>query len=142
TRVDEFEERSRGASYEEIAARGGGIQSTVNRTRAASVDELVATGHRYANWFLRGGTTTIEAKSGYGLSLEDELKILRAIKRLDEESRLNYVPTFLGAHDIPEEYKSRREAYVDLVVNEMLPRVAEEKLAEYCDVFCEANVFS
>ena len=141
-RADEFEQRAAGATYQEIAARGGGIKSTVRKTRDATLDELVEAGKRYASWFLRSGTTTIEAKSGYGLTLEDELKILRAIKRLDEESRLNYVPTFLGAHDIPEEYKSRREAYVDLVVNEMLPRVAEEKLAEYCDVFCEANVFS
>src|SRR6476659_3734709 len=109
TRVDEFEERSQGATYQEIAARGGGIQSTVNRTRAASVDDLVATGRRYADWFLRGGTTTIEAKSGYGLSLEDELKILRAIKRLDEQTALRYVPTFLGAHSIPPEYQARRD---------------------------------
>ncbi|HEY6660709.1 MAG TPA: imidazolonepropionase [Pyrinomonadaceae bacterium] len=142
TRVDEFEERSRGATYQEIAARGGGIQSTVNRTRAASIDELVATGRRYADWFLRGGTTTIEAKSGYGLSLEDELKILRAIKRLDEETPLRYVPTFLGAHSIPPEYRSRRDEYVSLIVDEMLPRVAREKLAEYCDVFCEEKVFT
>ena len=87
-------------------------------------------------------TTTVEAKSGYGLTLEDELKILRAIKLLDSERPLRYVPTFLGAHDIPPEYKSRRENYVSLLVNEMLPRVAAEKLAEYCDVFCEANVFT
>src|SRR6185503_3322214 len=87
TRVDEFEERSKGATYQEIAERGGGIQSTVNRTRAARVDELVTTGRRYAQWFLRGGTTTVEAKSGYGLSLEDELKILRAIRKLDEATR-------------------------------------------------------
>jgi len=142
TRVDEFEERSRGATYEEIAARGGGIQSTVNRTRAASVDELVAAGRRYAEWFLRGGTTTIEAKSGYGLSLEDELKILRAIKRLNDETPLRYVPTFLGAHSIPSEYRARRDEYVSLIVDEMLPRVAQQKLAEYCDVFCEQNVFT
>jgi len=142
TRVDEFEERSRGATYEEIAARGGGIQSTVNRTRAASVDELVATGRRYANWFLRGGTTTIEAKSGYGLSLEDELKILRAIKRLDDETPLRYVPTFLGAHSVPAEYRARRDEYVSLIVDEMLPQVAQQKLAEYCDVFCEEKVFT
>ena len=142
TRVDEFEERSRGATYEEIAARGGGIQSTVNRTRAASVDELVATGRRYANWFLRGGTTTIEAKSGYGLSLEDELKILRAIKRLDSETALRYVPTFLGAHSIPVEYRAGRKEYVSLIVDEMLPQVAQQKLAEYCDVFCEEKVFT
>jgi imidazolonepropionase len=142
TRVDEFEERSRGATYQEIAARGGGIQSTVNRTRAASVDELVATGRRYADWFLRGGTTTIEAKSGYGLSLEDELKILRAIKRLDRETPLRYVPTFLGGHSIPPEYRSRRDEYVSLIVDEMLPQVAQQKLAEYCDVFCEEKVFT
>ena len=142
TRVDEFEERSKGATYQEIAARGGGIQSTVNRSRAASLDELVATGRRYANWFLRGGTTTVEAKSGYGLSLEDELKILRAIKRLDEETPLRYVPTFLGAHSVPPEYRSRRDEYVSLIVDEMLPQVAQQKLAEYCDVFCEEKVFT
>lgn len=142
TRVDEFEERSKGATYQEIAARGGGIQSTVNRTRAASVDELVARGRRYAEWFLRGGTTTVEAKSGYGLSLEDELKMLRAIKRLNDETPLRYVPTFLGAHSVPPEYKSRREDYVSLLIEEMLPAVAQQKLAEYCDVFCEERVFT
>ena len=142
TRVDEFEERSQGATYQEISARGGGIQSTVNRTRAASLEELVTAGKRYANWFLRGGTTTVEAKSGYGLSLEDELKILRAIKRLNEETALRYVPTFLGAHSIPPEYKARREVYVSLIIDEMLPRVAGEQLAEYCDVFCEDKVFT
>lgn len=142
TRVDEFEERSAGATYQEIAARGGGIQSTVNRTRAASVDELVAVGRRYAKWFLRGGTTTVEAKSGYGLSLEDELKILRAIKQLDAETPLRYVPTFLGAHSVPPEYRSRRDDYVALIVDEMLPQVAREKLAEFCDVFCEEKVFT
>ena len=142
TRVDEFEERSRGATYQEIAARGGGIQSTVNRTRASGLNELIATCRRYADWFLSGGTTTIEAKSGYGLSLEDELKILRAIRKLDEETPLRYVPTFLGAHSVPPEYKSRRDEYVSLIVEEMLPRIAQEKLAEYCDVFCEEKVFT
>lgn len=142
TRVDEFEERSAGATYQEIAARGGGIQSTVNRTRAASVDDLVMTCRRYAQWFLRGGTTTVEAKSGYGLSLEDEIKILRAIKRLNDETPLRYVPTFLGAHSVPPEYRARRAEYVSLIIDEMLPRVAQEKLAEYCDVFCEENVFT
>lgn len=142
TRAGEFEERSKGATYQEIAARGGGIQSTVRATREASLDNLVAAGKRYANWFLRTGTTTVEAKSGYGLTVEDELKILRAIKRLNSESPLRCVPTFLGAHDIPPEYMSRREKYVSLLVEEMLPRVAEEKLAEYCDVFCEAKVFT
>lgn len=142
TRVDEFEERALGATYQEIAARGGGIQSTVNKTRAATLNELVTSGKRYADWFLRGGTTTVEAKSGYGLSLEDELKILKAIKVLDEQTPLRYVPTFLGAHSIPPEYRDRREQYVSLLIDEMLPRVAREKLAEYCDVFCEERVFT
>jgi imidazolonepropionase len=142
TRANEFEERAGGVTYQEIAARGGGIQSTVRATRAASLDELVATGKRYADWFLRTGTTTVEAKSGYGLTTADELKLLRAIKRLDAETKLRYVPTFLGAHDIPPEYRSRREQYISLLTKEMLPRIAAERLAEYCDVFCEANVFT
>ena len=142
TRAGEFEERARGATYQEIAARGGGIQSTVRSTRLATLDELVAAGRRYANWFLRTGTTTVEAKSGYGLTVEDELKILRAIKVLDSESPLKYVSTFLGAHDVPPEYKARREEYLSLLIEEMLPQVAAEKLAEYCDVFCEEKVFS
>jgi imidazolonepropionase len=142
TRAGEFEERAQGATYQEIAARGGGIQSTVRATREATFDELVNAGKRYAEWFLRTGTTTVEAKSGYGLTLSDELKILRAIERLNRETSLRYVPTFLGAHDIPPEYKSRREQYVSLLIDEMLPRVTEEKLAEFCDVFCEDNVFT
>ena len=142
SRANEFEERASGATYQEIATRGGGIQATVRATRAATLDELVTAGKRYANWFLRNGTTTVEAKSGYGLSVEDELKMLRAIKRLDRETSLRYVPTFLGAHEIPEEYRARRDQYVSLAIEEMLPRVAEEKLAEYCDVFCEGKVFT
>ena len=142
TRAGEFEERARGATYQEIAVRGGGIQSTVRTTREATLDELITAGKRYADWFLRTGTTTVEAKSGYGLTLEDELKILRAIQRLDAETSLTYVPTFLGAHEIPPEYKSRREQYVSLLIDEMLPRVAAEKLAQFCDVFCEEGVFS
>ena len=141
-RANEFEQRTAGATYREIAARGGGIRATVRATRNASLADLVKAGKRYAEWFLRCGTTTVEAKSGYGLTLEDELKILRAIEQLNQETPLNYVPTFLGAHDIPDEYKSRRETYVNLVINEMLTRVAEEKLAEYCDVFCEEGVFT
>ncbi|HYX30333.1 MAG TPA: imidazolonepropionase [Pyrinomonadaceae bacterium] len=141
-RANEFEQRSSGATYREIAARGGGIRSTVRATRKASLSDLVKAGKLYADWFLRSGTTTIEAKSGYGLTLEDELKILRAIKQLNDETPLRYVPTFLGAHDVPTEYKTRRQTYVNLVINEMLPRIAEEKLAEYCDVFCEEDVFT
>ena len=141
-RANEFEQRAAGTTYREIAASGGGIRATVRATRNASLSDLLKAGRRYASWFLRGGTTTVEAKSGYGLTLEDELKILRAIKQLNEETPLNYVPTFLGAHDVPDEYKTRRELYVNLVINEMLPRVAEEKLAEYCDVFCEEGIFT
>lgn len=141
-RVDEFEMRCDGMTYQQIAERGGGIRSTVRRTRVATEDELVAVGQKYARWFLQGGTTTVEAKSGYGLTLEDELKLLRAIRRVSETTPLRCVPTFLGAHEVPEEYRGRADDYVDLVVQEMLPRVAEEDLAEYCDIFCEAKVFT
>ena len=141
-RVNEFEERADGVTYQEIAARGGGIKSTVAATRAAGIDELVQSGQRYAQWFLRGGTTTVEAKSGYGLTLRDELKLLQAIKKLDEETPLRYVPTFLGAHEIPAEYLGRRDEYIQLVIEEMIPQVAKRKLAEYCDVFCDASVFT
>jgi len=141
-RVEEYEMRAAGATYREIAAAGGGIRSTVRLTRAATEDELVAAGKRYAKWFLRGGTTAVEAKSGYGLSIEDELKILRAIRRLSRETPLDYIPTFLGAHETPDEFQADREGYLRLVVEEMLPRVVAEGLAEYCDVFCEPGVFS
>jgi imidazolonepropionase len=140
-RADEFEERAAGATYQEIAAHGGGIRATVERTRKAGEAELLAAARRYRDWFLRGGTTTIEAKSGYGLSLESELKILRVIRQLEQDGRARYVSTFLGAHEVPDEYRGRRDEYVDLVIHEMLPRVREERLAEYCDVFCEPSVF-
>ncbi len=129
-----------GTTYQEIAARGGGIKSTMRATRKATIDELVQAGRRYAEWFLRTGTTTVEAKSGYGLLVEDEMKILQGDKSAGrQQTPLRYVPTFLGAHDVPEEYMTRRAEYVSLVIDEMLPRVAQEKLAEYCDVFCEAE---
>ncbi len=140
-RVDEFEMRARGATYEEIAASGGGIRSTVRKTRAASEGELLADGQERANWFLRCGTTTMEAKSGYGLSLEEELKILRVIRQLNETTPIEFVPTFLGAHAIPEEFSGAPEQYVALVIHEMLPAVAEEQLAESCDIFCEQGYF-
>ncbi len=140
-RADEYELRAEGATYAEIAARGGGIRSTVRRTREASEDELVAAARRYRTWFLRGGTTTIEAKSGYGLTAEAELKMLRAVRQLDGEGSLRYVPTFLGAHEVPDEFRGRPGEYAELVIHEMLPRVAAERLAEYCDVFCEPDVF-
>lgn len=141
-RADEFEERASGVTYQEIAARGGGIKSTVRATRDATPERLYECGKRYAEWFLRCGTTTVEAKSGYGLTLDDELKLLRVIKQLDQDLPLRYVPTFLGAHDIPTEFADRRDKYVKLVIEEMLPDVAKEEIAEYCDVFCETRVFS
>ena len=141
TRADEFEQRAAGATYGEIAARGGGIRATVRRTRAAGESELLAAARRYADWFLRGGTTTVEAKSGYGLSLEAEMKILRVIRNLGAWGRLRTVATFLGAHEVPDEYRGRADDYIDVVIHEMLPRVRAEGLAEFCDVFCEPNVF-
>jgi imidazolonepropionase len=135
-RADEFEKRAQGATYQEIAASGGGIRSTVRKTRAATEDDLLKAAARYTDWFLRCGTTTIEAKSGYGLSLEDELKLLRTIPKL---TPLRTVPTFLGAHEVPDEYRGRRQDYLKLVIEEMLPRAAP--LAKFCDVFCEPKVF-
>jgi imidazolonepropionase len=138
-RVDDFERRARGESYEQIAKAGGGIWSTVEKTRAASEADLFAQATRHAEWFLKCGTTTVEAKSGYGLTLDDELKILRVVQRLNQETPLEIVPTFLGAHAVPR--GTSPDEYVDLVINEMLPRVAKEKLAEFCDVFCERGYF-
>jgi imidazolonepropionase len=138
-RLDDFERRARGETYEQIAKAGGGIWSTVEKTRAASEADLLAQAKRRANWFLRCGTTTVEAKSGYGLTFEDELKILRVLLQLKEEMPLEIVPTFLGAHAVPR--KLSPDEYLDVVVREMLPRVAAEKLAEFCDVFCERGYF-
>jgi imidazolonepropionase len=140
-RADEFELRSQGVTYEQIAASGGGIRSTVRKTRAATEDELVAQARKHARWFLENGTTTVEAKSGYGLSVTDELKMLRVIRRLNGETDPELVPTFLGAHAIAEEFSERPNDYERLVIDEMLPRVVAEQLAEYCDVFCERGYF-
>ncbi len=138
-RLDDFERRARGESYEQIAKAGGGIWSTVEKTRAASEADLFGQATKHAEWFVKCGTTTVEAKSGYGLTLDDELKILRVMQRLNQETPLEVVPTFLGAHAVPRD--SSAGEYVDLVINEMLPRVAKEKLAEFCDVFCERGYF-
>ncbi len=139
-RLDDFERRARGDTYEQIARAGGGIWSTVEKTRAASEDDLLMQARKHADWFLRCGTTTLESKSGYGLTLEDELKILQVMKRLNQETLLEIVPTFLGAHAVPR--KMHADEYVDLVVDEMLPRVTSGNLAEFCDVFCERNYFN
>ncbi len=140
-RADEFELRCSGVTYQQIAERGGGILSTVRRTRDAPETELLAIAQKHASWFLRAGTTTIEAKSGYGLSVEAELKILRVVQQTQQTTPLRCVPTFLGAHEVPEEFSGRTSAYVDLVVEQMLPLVAAENLASYCDVFCEPHIF-
>ena len=142
TREEEFELRIRGKSYEEIAAAGGGIRNSVRALRKASFDELAELTYYRIREFLDYGTTTIEAKSGYGLSLEDELKSLRVLKKVAGLLPLTIVPTFLGAHEVPDEYQNNRQAYIDLLINEMIPAVAEEKLAVFCDIFTEKNVFS
>ena len=138
-RLDDFERRVRGDTYEQIAKVGGGIWSTVEKTRAASEADLLKQAKKHADWFLRCGTTTVESKSGYGLTVKDELKILRVMRRLNQETQLEIVPTFLGAHAVPR--KMRADEYVDLVVNEMLSRVTSDGLAEFCDVFCEGEYF-
>jgi imidazolonepropionase len=140
-RADEFEMRCSGITYQEIAKQGGGIRSTVRRTRAATESELLAVAQKHASWFLRNGTTTIEAKSGYGLSVEAEMKILRVVQQTEKTTPLRCVPTFLGAHEVPDEFVGRTDAYVDLVVEEMLPLVVLERLASFCDVFCEPHIF-
>jgi imidazolonepropionase len=138
-RAAEFEQRVAGASYAEIAAAGGGIRSTVRATRTASEDQLLAAAQRYVSWFHAGGTTTIEAKSGYGLTLEDECKLLRVIGRIKD---LRCIPTFLGAHEIPDEFRGHPSEYADLVIHEMLPAAANQRIARFCDVFCEPGIFS
>ncbi len=141
-RREELRRRLAGATYAEIAAGGGGIVSTVAATRAASEAELVAVTRTRLDEMLACGTTTCEVKSGYGLSVESELKMLRAVARLAGEHPVGIVPTFLGAHEVPVEFRRNRDAYVDLVVDEMIPAVAAERLADWCDVFCETGVFN
>ena len=138
----ELRRRLAGETYAAIAADGGGIIQTVAATRAATEDQLVEAARLRLDEMLACGTTTCEAKSGYGLELQSELRQLRAIRRLDEQHAVDVVPTFMGAHEVPTEYRTRRGEYVALVIEDMLPRVAEEGLAEYCDVFCETNVFT
>ncbi len=142
TREEEFEMRIAGKSYEEIAAAGGGIRNSVRAFRQASFDELAELTYHRIRKFLEYGTTTIEAKSGYGLSLEDELKSLRILKKVASLLPITIVPTFLGAHEVPDEYQDDRDGYVDVLINEMIPAVAEEQLAVFCDVFCEKDVFT
>jgi imidazolonepropionase len=141
-RRSELQRRLAGATYADIAAAGGGIASTVAATRRASEDELVAAARVRLDEMLAGGTTTCEAKSGYGLTTASELTQLRAIARLNAEHAVDLVPTFLGAHDVPLEYRDRRGDYVSLLIEEMIPEVVDEALAEWCDVFCEDGAFT
>lgn len=141
-RQNELGAKLHGASYLKILERGGGILSTVRATREASEEELYERAKTAADEMLRLGVTTFEAKSGYGLDLENELKQLRVIRRLSEEHPADVAATFLGAHAVPEEYRSDRGAYIDLICDVMIPAVAERGLASFCDVFCEKGVFS
>jgi imidazolonepropionase len=141
-RRDELGRRLAGATYAGIAAEGGGILKTVAATRRASVEDLVELARPRLAEMLRCGTTTAEVKSGYGLTVADELKMLRAVRALGASQPIELVPTFMGAHEVPSEFRDRRGAYVDLIVDEMLPAVAQEKLAEWNDVFCERGVFT
>jgi len=142
SREDEFEMKIKGSAYLDILAQGGGILSTVRSTRAAGESELAGIGKKYLAEMLSQGTTTAEVKSGYGLTTDDELKQLRAIQALRDGQPVELVATFLGAHAIPEEYKENPEAFVGLIIDEMLPAVSRAGLAECCDVFCEEGVFS
>lgn len=141
-RREELRRRLGGATYAEIAADGGGIVKTVAATRAASEQDLIAGGRARLAEMLAFGTTTAEAKSGYGLDRETELRMLRAIKALAAEQPIELTATFMGAHEVPVEYRGRRADYTKLVIDEMIPAVAAEGLAEWCDVFCETGVFT
>lgn len=141
-RADEFERRIRGESYLQIAEAGGGIASTVRRTRALSESDLTERAAGFLTGMLSLGVTTVEAKSGYGLELDAELRILRAYRRLAQRGPMRIVATFLGAHTVPPEYAGRRGEYLTLVVDQMIPSVAREQLAAFCDVFVEQSAFS
>ena len=142
TREGEFVDRIKGLSYEEIAEKGGGILNSANRLQQMSEDDLYSSALQRLKRVIAMGTTAIEIKSGYGLTVEDELKILRVVKRLKAVAPITVKATFLGAHAIPTIYKNDRETYMSLVIDEMLPKVMEEGLADYCDVFCDRGFFT
>ena len=142
SRVAEFEQRIEGKTYQQIAAAGGGIATTVRSTRNATAEDLLTGAVRHAEWFLRNGTTTVEAKSGYGLSVDGELKILEVIRSLAERTPLRIAATLLAAHTIPPEFQHDRAGYIGLVVREILPKVQEGGLAKFCDAFCDEHAFT
>ncbi len=142
SREQEFSDKIRGLTYREIAARGGGILNSARLLQNTTEDELYRQTLERAKELIRFGTGAVEIKSGYGLTVEDELKMLRVIRRIAEETPLTVKATFLGAHAVPEKYKGRQNEYVDLIVTEMIPRVAQENLAQYVDVFCETGFFT
>ena len=142
SREGEFVDRINGLSYEEIAKRGGGILNSAAKLQNATEEELYKSALNRLNNLIKLGTGAIEIKSGYGLNLEAELKMLRIIKRLKENTEVSIKSTFLGAHALPKEYKKNKDGYMDLVINEMLPKVASEGLADYVDIFCEKGYFT
>ena len=141
-RREELRRRLAGATYAEIAADGGGILATVRATREATEEDLAAATRARLDQMLRCGTTTCEAKSGYGLQADAELKMLRVIRRLQAEHPMELVPTFMGAHEIPVEHRANRRFYIDQLVRQMIPAAARDGLAEWCDVFCETGVYT
>ncbi len=141
-REDEFKMRLDGLPYLEILKRGGGILSSVKSVKSATEEELFSNTKKLAMSALAKGTTTVEIKSGYGLDLDLEMKMLSVISRISRETPLDVIPTFMGAHAVPAEYRDRPDDFVDLVINEMLPKVKEQGIAEFCDIFCEEGVFS
>ena len=142
SRANEYEQRIAGSTYEQIARRGGGILSTVGSLRRATARQLATLARRWLAEFAAHGTTTLECKSGYGLDLKSEIKILETIRRLNREGPLELVATFLGAHVVPPKYQRRPQRYLELLVHRMIPTVASRDLAEFCDVFCDRGAFT
>jgi imidazolonepropionase len=142
SRENELSMKLEGKSYIEILESGGGILKTVNETRKASIEKLVQNGKKILDSMLSYGTTTIETKSGYGLTTESEIKQLEAMQILNEDHSIDIIPTFLGAHAIPPEYENKADKYVNLIISDMIPRIVKEGLAVFCDVFCEKGIFS
>jgi imidazolonepropionase len=137
SRANEFKMKVAGATYEEIAQTGGGILTTVNAVRNSSFEELSELGRKRITGFIEQGVTSLEVKSGYGLSFESEVKLLRVINQLKEEFPIDIIPTFLGAHTIPTEFQSDRKGYIDILTNELIPYIVKNNLANACDGFCE-----